>query len=252
MFGDQRSDEWLFESRQLTEARSRVLYQIQSQAPVAHIAADDGSGRSTLMQLLQRDLRRMGYSVVSTNLSAADASSFVQQLSDALAIPSNLQSTVAARLLQIREELLGRTGCGRHTVLLLDDVHRGEPNTDSVIEFLTSVAESGNGLLCVVTAGNEHGSCMSARRSPMRIKLSALAAQEANEFLQERLIRLGVPQARITSSAIRTLVEGTQGLPRRLLHVCNLVNAVCQSNTAVQIHASDANAVMSTGLNRAA
>ena len=94
--------------------------------------------------------------------------------------------------------------------------------------------------------------CYLAMPTTTFLPSTQMCSPDKKMFLQERLIRLGVPQDRVTSSAIRTLVEGTQGLPRRLLHVCDLVHAVCERNTVEQIQAADANAVMSTGLNRAA
>jgi len=252
MFRCHSRNRWLFAGQQLTEARNRVLYLVESLSPGAHIVAVDGSGRSTLLQLLQDDLRRLGCSTVALSLLAADAESLTQQLASSLSISTDSQSTVAGRLLRVREELLGRTACGRHIALLLDDVHRGQPDAHSAIEFLHSVAESSNGLLCLVTAGDFRTNCPHEARSPMRIPLEPLSAKESNAFLEARLVELGIPAERITSSAIRTLVEGTQGLPRRLLHVCSLVHAVCESQSLAHIDKSDATAVIASGLRRAA
>jgi type II secretory pathway predicted ATPase ExeA len=205
-----------------------------------------------LIRLLQDDLRRMGCRVAAINLSAADSSCLAQQIAEKLAIPRFDQSTVAAGLLQIREELLGRTRCGRQIVLLLDDAHRCDTSAAAGIDFLASVAESCQGRFSLVTAGDAGLDNAHARRCPMRIRLKPLTDEEAHRFLQQRLLQLGIPRERITSSALRTLVEGTQGLPRRLLHVCDLVKAVYHSNAASEIRPTTASAVLSTGMNRAA
>jgi type II secretory pathway predicted ATPase ExeA len=252
MFRCHVRDRWLFPGQQLTEARNRILYLVENLSPAGHLAAVDGSGRSTALTLLQDDLRKLGCGTIAISLLAANAESMTQQLAASLAISTDSQSTVAERLLRVREELLGRTACGRHIVLLLDDAHRCDPEAHSAIEFLHAVAESSNGLLCLVTAGDMRADCPLARRSPMRIPLEPLPAAEANAFLQARLTHLGIPTHRVTSSAIRTLVEGTQGLPRRLLHVCSLVEAVCESQSVITMESSAADAVLSSGLNRAA
>lgn len=252
MFGRQAQHGWTFESEGLTEARNRVLYVVEQAASYAHVIAEDGAGRTTLLRLLHNDLHRAGCLVVALNLAAADAESLSVRLAGSLSIPESAAPGQSRRLLKVRDELIGRTACGRRVVILLDDVHRASAEIPDAIQFLVSVAESAQGALTIVTAGDSASTGSLLQRSPLRIHLSALPAAEAQRFLNERLSAIGVPESRLQSSAVRTLLQESRGLPGRLLHICDLISAVCVTQPRTTIDHGVAEALLTQSIHRAA
>lgn len=251
MLGKQNDAAWLFESAELIEARDRLHFLVESRAPYGHVVADDGSGRTTLLQLARQDARRLGRHTVTVNLAGLCADAFASQLTAALGIPIPAGLSQSRSLLRVRDEIRGRAVCSRPLVLLLDDHHRACPDAAEAIQFLVTIADSADNLT-LITAGDGSPSPFLLQRSPMRVPLGPLPAEEAQAFIEARLTFLGVARERLVSSALRTLVHESRGLPRRLLYICDVVSRLSRTHEFSELRPCDADALMSSTLNRAA
>jgi type II secretory pathway predicted ATPase ExeA len=235
MFGRKNSQPWFFESSVYIEAISRLLYLVENQASLALVHGADGSGRTQLLQHLQRELRRMQISSCLVNVSGLDSDSLLQNVAGSLAIPISPAANRTELLFRLRDELLGRSHCGVRTVLMLDDIHRAYSDQLPAIQYLAALNSLSAGQVTVVLTSNTSRISGLQSATTLQVALPMLSPEESVEFVADFLNCQASPDALLPPTAIRAIAELSGRLPAQLVQVCSLLSVVRETSPELPI-----------------
>lgn len=235
MFGRKSANSWFCQTSVHREAVSRVNYSIESGAGFALVQGPDGTGRTSLLKQLRKQLNTRNVAVIDLNAATLDTDSMLWQLADQLAIVQEPGRSKSELLLRVRDELLGRAHCGMRSVVMLDDLHRGAVDLPSSIQYLTALGSLTNGLVAVVATTKAAPVSGFSEIPSISIRLSPLSMQESTAFVTE-LIRWpesGMPH--LEESAICAISEYAEGIPAMLIRMCELSKVVAETSPRLRI-----------------
>jgi general secretion pathway protein A len=204
------------------EARARMQYWAADGKRLAVLTGPAGVGKSYLLALLSRDIRRRGDIVTvmpNPSLTAAEFLQYVLSLygfdqtglskSQALAILTQFACENAAQ--------------GIRTYLLIDEAQAiTERRTFEEINLILNLSGEAKPLFCIVLAGEPHLKTSLAESPSLRQKveigaeLAPLTLEEAARYLAHRLKMAGAQTQMFDSRSIEALHQWSRGLPRLL------------------------------------
>ncbi len=212
------------------EALARLHFLVDERRRLGLLLGPSGSGKSLLLDIFARRLRRSGTQLININLLGADLHEFLWLTAAELGInpdrrddPFRLWRGILDRLAENRYQQLD-------TVLLLD--HADEASTqvlDHVVRLLQIETVTG-GRLTVVLAAGANLPVNSAVRLParllelaeLRIDLEAWEPADTLQYVTQTLEQAGSESSIFTDEALHHLHELTGGIPRRIDQLANL------------------------------
>lgn len=250
MFGQKRQTAWYFDSTVHLEAFSRLLYLIEVGEPFGVICGPDGSGRTRILTRLREEIERAGKIVVALNVSGLDENAAISELT--ASVSSSVRRGMARHELValLRDEMAGRTHCGVHTVVLIDDLHRAETDLESFLRVMTALNAgtsnaSGQGKLTVIVASDRPLSNGLSLESLLQIRLSSLDAGESSDFVRSLARRYNIPAACLDENAVRAVYDLSRGNTARMSRVCELISVLHETSPETQITSETISAVVS-------
>lgn len=208
------------------EALARLHFLVEERRRLGLLLGADGCGKSLVLEVFARRLRRSGAQVANVNLLGLDLREFLWLTAAELGInpdrrddPFRLWRSVLDRLTENRYQQLD-------TVLLLDDANEA---TTAVLDHVVRLAQfdsTSTGRLTVVLAANENAVGRLTPRllelADLRIDLDPWEPADTVQYVTAALTQAGAASAIFTDEALHRLHDLSDGMPRRVNQLANL------------------------------
>lgn len=234
MFGQSIEEEWLYRHPGFEEACHRLLYVTESGEPLAVLMSRDGAGRTTVLKSVYDQRAQSGTNAVMLNAAACNQQTVLKQLCQSLTIDAPATASSGDMLLLVRDEIRGRQLCGRHTTIVLDDLHRADQDLHGIVRFLSSVNQETSGAISVIVGTAQDDRSVTASESVLKIELDELSEVEAVEFLATGLGLNGMLE-RVDSDGILAAVKLSQRSPSSLKRSCRVMLAALEADSTLQL-----------------
>ncbi|HTQ39065.1 MAG TPA: AAA family ATPase [Pirellulales bacterium] len=212
------------------EALARLHFLVEQRRRLGLLLGPAGCGKSLVLDIFARRLRRGGAQVVNVNLLGTNLHEFLWLMAAELGLnpdrhddPFRLWRDVLDRLAENRYQQLD-------TVLLLDDADDAPAVvSDHIVRLAQTENISGGRLTIVLAAAATPPANSAVRLSPrllelaeLRIDLEAWEPADTAQYVNETLAQAGSMSPIFTNEALDRLHELTAGIPRRIDQLANL------------------------------
>lgn len=226
------------------ESLARLHYLIDHHKRIGLLVGPDGSGKTSVLNELAREVRHGGAQVVSLNLRAVDDYGFLWTL--AAGLNCRIRATDTARRLwqSIADAFEANRYLQLPTVLLLDDADQaGSEVMASVTRLVNGCLTDDSATTVILSANVRNVTQLDARLldlAALRIELEYWDDTEVSDYLHGLLATPGIDPPHFDADAVARLRARTGGQPRR---VCQLVDLARAAALNQQIDSFDAEAI---------
>ena len=223
---------FLFPSRDHKEAMAHLTYGIQQRLGFLMITGEVGTGKTTLAKALIGQLSPP----IRTALILNPGLNGVQLL-QAVIHDFGFQQDASSRLTRgglmkaLEEFLLSLNQSGGNAVLIIDEAQAVSPNTLEMVRLLSNVETDKTKLIQIVLIGQpELVQRLSTdrrlralnERIAVKYHIRPLSEDEVTEYIGHRLRVAGAKEyPRFSPEAIALISNATEGIPRRINHLCD-------------------------------
>ena len=223
---------FLFFSAQVKEALAKCEFMARSRLGPLYMYGPRGSGKTTLVKLLQKKLSsEPSYHVqlyVAANIKTSNA--FLRDILEIFGVKT--ERSYSASLRNFEHFLLEQAKAGKIPVLLVDEAQNLTKDMLKLIHYLLNYETDKVKLLQVVLVGQEELGTkiiqfreLASRMFP--IAMNTMILDDMREMIAFRLHVAGYTAPIIDASqaeeAYQTLYAYTKGLPRDTVRVCSLL-----------------------------
>ncbi|HEY2882690.1 MAG TPA: AAA family ATPase [Pirellulales bacterium] len=208
------------------EALARLEFLVEEHRRMGLLIGPTGCGKTLVLEVFARRLRRGGAQVANMNLLGADLHEFLWLLAAELGInpdrrddPFRLWRMVLDRLAENRYQQLD-------TVLLLDDADHAAPQVLDHVARLAQMENTAAGRLTIVVTAATGAAIPLPRRmlelADLRIDLDAWDPTDTTQFVAAALAQAGRNEPIFSDEALNQLHDLCGGIPRRVIQLANL------------------------------
>jgi general secretion pathway protein A len=210
------------------EALAQLLYGVQEAKGFIVMSAEIGTGKTTLLHALLRQLEGTNTAVAYVFNTTLGFDGLLEYSLRDFGIEKGGE-TRAAQLFALNNFLLERRRANQNTVLIIDEAQNLDPSTLEEVRLLSNFESPNGKLLQIVLAGqpelNDKLALPALRqlrqRVALRCTIPTLSAEETREFIRARLRIAGARDVGLFSDrAVRRIADWAGGIPR-------LVNIAC-------------------------
>ena len=214
------------------EALARLEFLADERRRLGLLLGPAGCGKTLLLEVFARTLRRRGAQVANVNLLGTDLHEFLWLVAAELGINPDR----GADLFQLWRSVLDRLAENRYqqldTILLLDDA---DETPTAVLDHVVRLAQTDNvagGRLTVVVTATTAPSSSAVRLSSrlleladLRIDLDAWEPADTVQYVTSALAQVGGTEAIFSIEAMHHFHDLAGGIPRRVAQLANLLIA---------------------------
>lgn len=210
-------DAGLLRHRSFAEALARLSFAIESRTP-ALLTAEPGTGKSTLLAVVDGELDKGKTRLVYTQLCSCGPFGLIGQLAARYGIRPKRSSAQTAQILL---DELSRSD--KREILVLDEAHRLPRESLDELRLLSNTDFDRTPPFCLVLAGqpplrdrleNEPDLGSLWQRLPIRTSLAPLSDRDSADYIERRLRAAGAQTMLFRAGAVDKTFEHTRGVPR--------------------------------------
>jgi putative secretion ATPase (PEP-CTERM system associated) len=221
--------DFFFPSKEHKRALSFLQYGLSQADGFIVITGNVGTGKTTLVQALLKDLDQSHLSVatlVSSNLDEEDLLKFV---AGEFGLRS-VASTKADLLQDLEHTFLQEARANRRVLLIVDEAQNLPPASVEELRMLSNFQSNGRPLVQIFLLGQQEfrATLLSEGFEQLRQRviatyhLNPLNEEETQTYIEHRLSVVGwTGNPRFTDEAYRLVFEFCDGVPRRLNNLCD-------------------------------
>lgn len=218
--------ERFFQSSTHVEALSRMLFLVEENRHCATLTGAAGIGKTLLLRVAARELRRSQRLVVSVDLACLDKTELLWRLAAGMRLaPKDGEST--GRLWRMLEDYLtGLRHSGLQRAFLFDNADRAGEGCLPAIERVMQIDSSEGRGTTAILAGRSFDP--KALRVPLvemcdlKIEVDALTALETSRYVTSRLAAVKCDENLFEDTAMDAIFKNTSGVPRDINRLCEL------------------------------
>jgi type II secretory pathway predicted ATPase ExeA len=227
----------------MSKAHARALavleYGLVTRAPLTLVTGEVGTGKTTLIQAL---LRQIDSNVTLGLISNAqgDRGDLLRWVLNALDVPLPPQTDYVSLFQTFQNFVVAEYAEGRHVVLIIDEAQNLGSEMLEELRMLTNINSGKDELLQLILSGQPELRALVTRpelrqfaqRVTATYHINAFELPETRAYIHSRLQRVGGEGNEITPQAIRHIHEEADGIPRMINKLCDL--ALVYAATAEQ------------------
>jgi type II secretory pathway predicted ATPase ExeA len=217
---------YYFNSPSHDEALARLNFLVDNQRRLGVMQGASGSGKSLLLEVCARQLRRAAKHSVLLGLLGVDNHEFLWQLAHRLGDDPDPDATISRLWRTVSDRLLVNRYQHIDTVLLLDDADEANPEVLTSITRLVQWDQTPESRLTLALTTKQERTERVGRRllelCELRIDLLPWAYEDTAEYLKSALDKAGRQNPTFDAQAVARLHELTSGVPRRVRQVAEL------------------------------
>ena len=211
------------------EALAQLVYGVQEAKGFIVMSAEIGTGKTTLLQALLRQLDGTNTAVAYVFNSTLGFDGVLEYILRDFGIEKGGE-TRASRLFALNNFLIERRRANQNTVLIIDEAQNLDPATLEEVRLLSNFESPSGKLLQIVLAGQPELNHKLAlpelrqlrQRVALRCTIPPLDTEETREFIRTRLRIAGARDVGIfTDRAVKRIAEWSGGIPRLINIACD-------------------------------
>lgn len=219
-------DSWFYESPSHEEVLARLHFLVDQQRLCGLLAGPRGTGKSLLLSVFVKQLRRSGRLTAVVDLCGVSGEELLQQLAEILQLAPVDSDSQYVLWRSLREHLRGLRLSQVQSIFIFDHLDQAEPDCESILQRLLCINIGSECWCTSVIAGPERlpdwaGSTL-AELSDLRIELTPLSESETSDFVKESLQRAGRREELFEADALASIFELSGGVPRLINRLCDL------------------------------
>lgn len=223
------------------EALARLYFLVEQRRRLGLLMGPPGSGKSLLLEVFARQLRRQGRPVAKLSLLGVGATEVLALLARELSVAADLGAAPAVLWRAICDRLTEYRFEETETIVLLDDADQAQPQVVSQVTRLALSEFTADARLTIVLAGQQSRMGRVGRRlldlAELRIDLDAWQPDDTEQYVRHSLAEAGFESAVFEQAAIDRLHTLAQGIPRRVTQLADLALLAAVGRQAAQIDA---------------
>ena len=236
-FAEDATADMYFPSDAHEEALARLLYLVEERDRCGILSGSAGTGKSTVLIRLHRQLRRSGWKSSRIDLAGVDHAALLHRL--AAELGANPASNAEPHDLWDQLELIlaAAARVQQPWVLLFDHADRLRPGALSLLEQLLHSPHSRGMVLLFASRPEGRTPLLKtlSEHTSLRIELPALSVAETQWYVEHALERGMVSTTEFTRDAVQLLARITGGVPRQINRLCRAVLLVANSEQRSEI-----------------
>jgi len=224
------------------EAMARLLYLIEQRRHCGVLLGDRGCGKTMILQVLARHLRRTQASVICEDLLGVSGIEVAWKIANALGCRTNENSSIPSMWRALQDGLEGNCSAGRPTIILLDHVERSSPDCQGILHRLIhSTLPLAGYVTVLLSLRNDNLSPylpLLREVSELRIELGPLNQSQTREYVLRLIVNVGGGEDLFDPDVWELLYHFTGGNPREIHRLCDLalVAGMSEQSTSISRH----------------
>lgn len=247
--------DFLFWSPAHKRAFSVLEYGLVTRAPLTVVTGEVGTGKTTLVQAL---LRQIGEDVTLGLISNAqgDRGDLIRWVLNALNVTFDKSADYVTLFQQFQDFVLAEYAAGRHVALIVDEAQNLGAETLEELRMLTNINSGKDELLQIILVGQPELRDLIRRPSLRQFAQRVTAAYHLHPmdlettfaYIRHRLMHAGGTGEEFSDEAIVCIHEESDGIPRMVNKLCDLALVYAASGGQDQVGAATIKELIRDGL----
>lgn len=246
----------IYWSHQHRRAYTVLQYGLLSRAPVTLITGEIGSGKTTLVQAMLKEIDE-GLTIGLISNAQGGRGELLQWILNAFGIDTRPEGGDYVRLFQrFQDFLLAEYAEGRRVVLIIDEAQNLSMEGLEEVRMLTNINANKDELIQLVLVGQPElrdivrapTMRQLAQRVAASFHLNALDRPALGQYIKHRLTTVGGTGAEFTPEAIDMIHERTGGVPRLVNQLCDFAMLYAWSDEKSTITPKEVGSVLEDGV----
>lgn len=208
------------------EALARLQFLVDDGRRVGLLLGASGAGKSVVLEVLRRELRKSGTTATLLSLLGLDEQETLWQLAAACGLNPAIEASRGWLWRNLMDFLAAERHQQRATALLFDDAHEATPEVLALIaRFLDWEQTPESRLTVVLAATPDHAARLGQRvlqLAELRMVLEPWDAHDTAEYVRAMLAAAKCEGTAFEAGALERIYLLTGGVPRRVAQLANL------------------------------
>jgi len=225
---------FFFMSRPHKEGLTRLIYAVKRGKGCALLSGDIGCGKTTLSRVFMDRIlgERLDIGIVSNPCS--NSTEFLKDVLYQFGI-SDAPDTKVNIIHVLQKKLIENMNVGKKTLLIVDEAQLLSDETFEEIRLLLNFQLSDRFLIMIFFVGQPEVFDKIKQRIAIKYSLRPFNLGETKDYILFRQKKAGGNGNLFSEDAIETIYEHSEGLPRKINHLCDLAFFVGFGNKAKMI-----------------
>ena len=246
---------FLFWSKTHARAFSVLEYGLFTRASLTVVTGEVGTGKTTLIQALLRDIDA-DVSVGLISNVHGDRGDLLRWILNAFDVPVPEDADYVMLFQCFQDFVLKGYATGRHVLLIVDEAQNLRIDTLEELRLLTNINSGQDDLLQIIMVGQpelrEMLSQPELRQLSQRVMatyhLQPMTPETTLEYVTHRLKHAGGTGEEFTPEAVRLIHEEAEGIPRMINKLCDLALVYASSTKETQVDVGTIRELIEDGL----
>lgn len=208
------------------EALARLDFLIANGRRLGYVLGGSGTGKSLLLEVAARQLRRAGCVVVKLNALGIDGDEFVWKLANGLGHVAGTNASALESWRAITDRLIANRYQRLSTVVMVDDADEGNRPVLAAISRLSLLDPHPEARLTLVLAAQRQRTGQFTAKlndlCELRIELEPWDVTETANYIRFALETVGCEAEIFDEDSLEYLHQVTRGIPRRVRQLAEL------------------------------
>lgn len=247
--------DFLFWSKAHKRAFSILEYGLVTRAPLTVVTGEVGTGKTTLIQALLRQVEdELTIGLISN--AQGDRGDLLRWVLNALDVPMPEQADYVTAFQEFQNFVLGEYAAGRHVVLIVDEAQNLGAGTLEELRMLTNINSGKDELLQIILVGQPELRDL-IRRPDLRqfaqrvtavYHIDPMDLANTRDYILHRLRHVGGTGAEFSDAAIAHIFEESEGIPRVVNKLCDLALVYAASAGSPKVDSDTIRELIEDGL----
>lgn len=246
---------FLYWSKAHRNAYTILEYGIFSRAPITVVTGEIGSGKTTLVQHLLRNIDET-ITVGLVSNAQGGRGELLQWVLNALSVEVPNDSTYVQKFQTLQDFLIAEYAAERRVVLIFDEAQNLSQEGLEELRMLTNINANKDELIQLILVGQPElrdvirrpNMKQLAQRVAASFHIPAMDADTVAQYIRHRLQSVGGTGDEFTDAACKMVHEQTGGVPRLVNQLCDMAMVYAWSGEEKTVTPKTVQTVLNDGL----
>lgn len=247
--------DFLYWSENHTRAFAVLRYGLETGAPLTVITGEVGTGKTTLIQMLLREIEQ-DVTIGLISNAQGDRGDLLRWVLNALDVPLPEQTDYVSLFQHFQTFVIEEYAAGRNVVLIIDEAQNLGAEMLEELRMLTNINSGSDVVLQIILSGQPELRDLIQRPELRQFAQRVVATchiepfdrRDAVAYIRHRLQAVGGRIDTFTTGAERYIFDISQGIPRLINKLCNLSLVYAVAAEADRVDLRTVRSVMNDGL----